>query len=121
MPRETKITDNTLMYDPSVGKKIKAPWYGKGEKSITKVTTVTRGGNVKKKIEDSSSNLFYSGKRHDGREISVSKYNKAGELKKKVSLSSDNGVVKKVVSKPGEADKTKKVGIIAKARLKKNI
>lgn len=121
MPRETKITDNTLTYDPSVGKKVRGPWWGEGESNTTKVTTVTRGGNVKKKIEDKSSNVFYGGKWNKGREISTSKYNKAGELKKKVSLSSTDGVVKKVVSKPGEADKTKKVGIIAKARLKKNI
>jgi hypothetical protein len=121
MPRETKITDNTLTYDPSVGKKVRGPWWAKGESNTTKVTTVTRGGAIKKKIEDTSSNIFDKGKLNKNREIKVSKYNKAGELKKKVSLSNVEGVVKKVVSKPGEADKTKRVGIIAKARLKKNI
>jgi hypothetical protein len=120
MPREVKITDNTMVQDAS-GKKVRATWIPKGEKSITKETTVTRGGKVKKKIEESDSNILSGGKWQKSKEISTSKYNKAGELKKKVTLTSEDGVKKKVVSRPGQADVTKRVGLIAKAKLKKNI
>lgn len=120
MPKEVRVTDN-LLIDDGKGNKVRSPHLQKKDRSITKTTTITRGGNVKKKIEDTSTNLLYGGEFHKGREINKSKYNKAGELKKKVTLTSEDGVTKKVVSRPGQADVTKRVGLIAKAKLKKNI
>ena len=120
MPREVRVTDNLLINDVK-GNKVRSPHFQKKDKSITKTTTITRGGNVKKKIEDTSTNFLYGGEFHKGREINKSKYNKAGELKKKVTLTSEDGVTKKVVSRPGKDDVTKRVGLIAKAKLKKNI
>ena len=117
--KTVKVTDRSMIYDPSVGKNVRSPHFAKGEKSITKETTIKKDGKVKKNIEASAWNVMDKGKFKDYKELSVSKYNKAGELKKKVSLTSEDGVVKKTVTKANGETVTKKAGLIAKARLKK--
>ena len=121
MPREKTVVvkDNTMVYDSSKGKYVKSPHIRKGEKSITTNTTIKKDGKLKKNVETSSWNVMDKGKFKDYKEIDVSKYNKAGELKKKVSLTSEDGVVKKTVTKANGETVTKKAGLIAKARLKK--
>lgn len=122
MPREKTVVvkDNTMVYDSSKGKYVKSPHIRKGERSITTNTTIKKDGKLKKNVETSDwSILDHDGRFKNFKTADISKYNKAGELKKKVSLTSEDGVVKKTVTKANGETVTKKAGIIAKARLKK--
>jgi hypothetical protein len=121
MPREKTVVvkDNTMVYDSSKGKYVKSPHIRKGERSITTDTTIKKGGKIKKQVSVSDWNVLDKGKFKDYKTADISKYNKAGELKKKVSLTSEDGVVKKTVTKANGETVTKKAGLIAKARLKK--
>lgn len=121
MPNEktVKVTDRSMVYDPSVGKNVRSPHFAKGEKSITKETTIKKDGKLRKTVEASAWNVMDKGRFKESKELNVSKYNKAGELKKKVSITSEDGVVKKTVTRPNGKTVTKRAGFIAKARVNK--
>jgi hypothetical protein len=54
MPREKKVVDRSLVYDPSVGKDVRAPWFDKNQVAVDNITTVKRGGATKKVITSSN-------------------------------------------------------------------
>ena len=115
MPRETKVTDNSLIYDPAVGKVIRKPWFEKGAVSTTSVTNVKRKGVVRKNIVDTEN----YGKDYLSKDVRVQKFDKSGKLKKTITLSNENGKMTKSVAKPGEKSVSKRVGLIAKTQLRK--
>ena len=120
MPREKRTVDRSMVYDPSVGKEIRAPWFQKNEVAVDNITTVKRGGSVKKVITSSLDKYNALGKRHIDKSISVKKFAKDGtKLKKETIIYDESGKTKKVVNKPGKESKTRNVGIIGKLRLKK--
>ena len=118
MPKEKKIVDRSLIYDPSVGKNIRAPWFDKNQVAIDKITTTKRGGSVKKVVTSSLDKYRAAGKNNVEKSVSVDKFDRSGKLKKSTVISSNNGVTKKTVVKPGSTPKEKSVGIIDKLRLK---
>jgi hypothetical protein len=118
MPKEKKIVDRSLIFDPSVGKKIRMPWFDKDQVAIDNITTVKRGGAVKKVVTSSLDKYRLLGKKNVDKSISVKKFDKSGKLKKETIISDETGVTKKVVNKPGKESKNRNVGIIGKLRLK---
>ena len=119
MPKEKKIVDRSLIFDPSVGKEIRMPWFDKDQVAIDNVTTVKKGGKTKRVITASLDKYRLLGKNNVDKSISVKKFDKSGGLKKETIILSNNGSTKKTVSKPGKETKNRNVGIIGKSRLKK--
>jgi hypothetical protein len=119
MPREKKVVDRSLVYDPSVGKDVRAPWFDKNQVAVDNVTTVKRGGATKKVITSSLDKYRLLGKNNVDKSISVKKFDRSGKLKKETVISNNNGSTKKVINKPGKESKERNVGIVGKLRLKK--
>ena len=119
MPKEKRTVDKSMIYDPSQNKNIRKPWFDKDEVEIDNITTVTRGGAVKKVVTSSLNKYRLLGKKNVDKSISVKKFDKSGKLKKETIISDETGVTKKVVNKPGKESKNRNVGIVGKLRLKK--
>ncbi len=118
MPKEKVTVDKSMIYDPSQNKMIRKPWFDKDEVEIDNITTVKRGGAVKKVVTSSLDKYRLLGKKNVDKSISVKKFDKSGKLKKETIISDKTGVTKKVVNKPGKESKNRNVGIIGKLRLK---
>jgi hypothetical protein len=119
MPKEKRTVDRSIIYDPSQKKDIRMPWFDKDQVAIDNITTVKRGGALKKVVTSSLDKYRLLGKKNVDKSISVKKFDKSGKLKKETIISDETGITKKVVNKPGKESKNRNVGIVDKLRLKK--
>jgi hypothetical protein len=128
MPKEVKIVDRTIRKDPKTGKMVKHE--NVYDKIFTeKYTTVSKGGKLRKEVVGinrkggTQFNVSKKVQEPDTEEgVTISKYNRSGDLKKKVSLVKDeSGVIKKTVSRPGKKDINVRAGLLANRIIKKYI
>ena len=122
MPKEVKIVDRTMRKRPGTNEMMKDP--NNYNPIHTEKTTVVKKGNaIKKKVVGiNRQGGIYEGKPDNEKSVDISKYDKSGKLKKKVSLvKDDSGIIKKTVSRPGKKDVTSKGGLLASSRIKKYI
>ncbi len=122
MPKEVKVVDKTFRKRPGSEEIIKDP-NNFFPVHTEKTAVVKRDGKVKKKIVGlNKQGGVFMGKPDNEKSVAITKYDKSGKIKKKVSLVKDEtGIIQKTVSRPGQKDVTRKPGLFANARINKNI
>lgn len=123
MPKEVKVEDKTWRKRPFGEEGMMKDTNNPYPVYTEKTTVVKRDGKVRKKIVGvNKQGGVDRGKPDNEKSVAITKYDKSGKIKKKVSLVKDEtGIIQKTVSRPGQKDVTRKPGLFANARINKNI